>query len=116
MVIIYTGNGKGKTSACVGQAIRALGQDMQVAFVQFMKRDEKAGEQIMLRKLLGERYLVGGLGFFRKQEEKPAHREAALRALNWAKQQLPQTNMLIMDESIYALQAGLHASLINLGD
>ena len=53
MILIYTGNGKGKTSACVGQALRALGQDMRVSFGQFMKKDVRAGEQIMLERLLG---------------------------------------------------------------
>ena len=45
VILVYTGNGKGKTSACVGQAVRALGQNMTVAFGQFMKRDGQAGEQ-----------------------------------------------------------------------
>ena len=54
MLLIYTGNGKGKTSACVGQALRALGQGLRVAFGQFMKRGDQAGEQEMLGELLGE--------------------------------------------------------------
>ena len=36
MIIVYTGNGKGKTSACIGQAMRALGRDFAVGFGQFM--------------------------------------------------------------------------------
>ena len=48
MILVYTGDGKGKTSACVGQTVRALGQNMAVAFGQFMKRDGQAGEQAML--------------------------------------------------------------------
>ena len=54
MILVYTGDGKGKTSACVGQTVRALGQNMVVAFGQFMKRDGQAGEQAMLARLLGE--------------------------------------------------------------
>ncbi|WP_297671486.1 cob(I)yrinic acid a,c-diamide adenosyltransferase, partial [uncultured Desulfovibrio sp.] len=38
MILVYTGDGKGKTCACVGQTVRALGQGMAVAFGQFMKR------------------------------------------------------------------------------
>ena len=38
MIIVYTGNGKGKTSACIGQAMRALGRDFAVGFGQFMKQ------------------------------------------------------------------------------
>ena len=56
MILVYTGNGKGKTSACIGQAVRALGQGMTVAFGQFMKRDGQAGEQTMLAQWLGPRF------------------------------------------------------------
>ena len=107
MIVVYTGNGKGKTSACVGQAVRALGQELRVSFVQFMKRDEKAGEQKMLRQLLEERYYIGGLGFFRHEDERPAHREAARQSLAFALAQLDSADMLILDESIYALGSGL---------
>ncbi len=107
MLLVYTGDGKGKTTACVGQAVRALGQGLRVAFAQCMKRDEKAGEQQMLHKLLGELFYVGGLGFFRNEDERPKHREAALTTLAWAKARLPQLDMLILDESLYALKAQL---------
>ena len=63
MILVYTGDGKGKTSACVGQAVRAMGQNLFVAFGQFMKRDGQAGEQAMLAKLLGEHFLPVGWAF-----------------------------------------------------
>ena len=82
MIIVYTGKGKGKTSACVGQAARALGQGLRVAFGQFMKRDGQAGEQKILRELLApSRFLAGGEGFFRREEDRPIHRAAARNAL-----------------------------------
>ena len=107
MILVYTGDGKGKTSACVWQTVRALGQNMVVAFGQFMKRDGQAGEQAMLAKLLGERFFAGGLGFLRTDAERPAHREAALRVLGWAHEQLEQADMLVLDEALYALSAGI---------
>ena len=100
MILVYTGDGKGKTSACVGQAVRALGQNMAVAFGQFMKRDGQAGEQAMLANLLGERFLAGGLGFLRNDADRPAHRQAALRVLDWAGAQLDLVDMLVLDESL----------------
>lgn len=105
MILVYTGDGKGKTSACVGQTVRALGQNLVVAFGQFMKRDGQAGEQAMLAKLLGERFFAGGLGFLRTDAERPVHREAALRVLDWAREQIEQADMLVLDETLYALSA-----------
>ncbi len=107
MLLIYTGHGKGKTSACVGQAVRAMGQGLNVAFGQFMKRDGQAGEQRMLAQWLGECFLAGGQGFLRREEDRPAHRAAALRVLAWAREQLDSADMLILDEALYALDAGI---------
>ncbi len=107
MLLIYTGDGKGKTSACVGQAVRALGQGLRVAFAQCMKQDKKAGEQHILHTLLGDFFYVGGLGFFRDKSQKEAHRQAALTTLSWAKDKISQVDMLILDESLYALKAEL---------
>ena len=76
MIIVYTGNGKGKTSACIGQAMRALGRDFAVGFGQFMKQPGCAGEQTVLARLLGDDFLAGGKGFLRREEDRPAHREA----------------------------------------
>ena len=50
MLQIYYGNGKGKTTAAIGAAIRALGHDYKVLFAQFLKC-ENTGERIALRKL-----------------------------------------------------------------
>ena len=107
MILVYTGDGKGKTSACVGQTVRALGQNMAVAFGQFMKRDGQAGEQAMLARLLSERFFAGGQGFLRNDADRPAHRQAALRVLDWAREQLGHVDMLVLDESLYALGAGI---------
>lgn len=107
MLLIYTGNGKGKTSACVGQAIRALGQGLTVAFGQFMKRGDQAGEQEMLAKLLGERFLASGAGFYRDTDF-DTHREKAMQLLRWAAEFLDRgVDMLILDEALYALNHGL---------
>ena len=107
MILVYTGNGKGKTSACVGQAVRALGQGMRVAFFQYMKRPGAAGEQAVLRDLLGEDYIAGGLGFLRRAEEFPAHREAALRLTERVRSRIPGLEMLVLDEALYALKAAV---------
>ncbi|MBN1384246.1 MAG: cob(I)yrinic acid a,c-diamide adenosyltransferase [Elusimicrobia bacterium] len=51
MIQIYTGNGKGKTTAAVGLAIRALGHKMNVCIIQFFKGRNFYGEQKILSKL-----------------------------------------------------------------
>lgn len=103
MLLIYTGNGKGKTSACVGQAVRALGQGLRVAFGQFMKRDGQAGEQRMLAQLLGAGFFASGSGFYRDPAEFSRHREGALRLMAWAGEVVARVDMLVLDEALYAL-------------
>ena len=107
MILVYTGPGKGKTSASVGQALRAYGQGLRVAFAQFLKRDDQAGEQTALRQLLRERFFAGGKGFFRREETRALHREAARTVLAWAEEALHGVDMLVLDESLYALGSGL---------
>ncbi len=107
MLLVFTGEGKGKTAACVEQANRALGQDMRVCFAQFMKRDAQAGEQRILRTLLGEDFYCAGAGFFRKEEERPAHQKAVEITLHWAWERMASCDILILDEALYALQASL---------
>lgn len=107
MIIVHTGNGKGKTTASVGIAVRALGQNLRVGFCQFMKRDNKAGEQVFLQKILGDNFYVGGIGFFTKEETREAHRNAALNVLAWAEAHIASLDMLVMDEVLYAVKSGL---------
>ena len=108
MILLYIGPGKGKTSACVGQCLRALGQGFCVAFGQFMKRDNLAGEQAMLHELLGARFLAGGIGFFREESGRAAQRTAAQEVLEWAHGQLANgAQMLVLDEACNALEHDL---------
>lgn len=107
MIIVYTGDGKGKTSACLGQVVRALGHGMSVAFAQFMKRDGEAGEQVFLRQVLHENFFAGGAGFFRNELDRPLHRHAAEQTLAWARQHIGLTDVLVLDECLYALRNAL---------
>ena len=107
MIIVYTGKGKGKTSASVGQAVRALGQGLRVGFFQYMKREGMAGEQKILQTLLGEGYAAGGLGLLRNPEQFPEHREAARTLTERVLGNIPTVDLLVLDEALYALKAAI---------
>ncbi len=51
LIQVYTGDGKGKTTASVGLAVRAAGSGMRVAFIQFVKGGARSGELAMLERL-----------------------------------------------------------------
>lgn len=107
MILVYTGKGKGKTSAAVGQAVRAHGQGLKVAFAQFMKRPGQAGEQKVLSELLRESFFAGGIGFFRDEGARTEHRKAAEEVLQWTLGAFSSHDMLVLDESLYALGLGI---------
>ena len=105
--MLYVGRGKGKTSACLGQVLRALGHGLSVAMVQFIKRDGQAGEQKILKNLLQDRFRAGGLGFVRMASDLKPHREAACALLAFGLAQIEQVAILILDEVLYALEYAL---------
>lgn len=107
MILVNTGKGKGKTTASIGIAIRAIGQNLTVAFGQFMKRNDQAGEQTVLANLLGERFHAKGKGFLTRPEQFPSHRAASEELIGWAREQLAAVDMLVLDEALYALQSEL---------
>lgn len=63
LVLVNTGNGKGKTTAAMGQAVRAVGAGMKVLMIQFIKGRRKVAEIEGLNHLPGFRLLRPGLGF-----------------------------------------------------
>lgn len=83
----YIGDGKGKTTAAVGVAVRAAGYGWKVCFLQFMKEAKwPSGERQSLQKL-GVDVMVMGQGFYKiLNDRKPAdaHKAAALSALDAA--------------------------------
>ncbi|HSC70365.1 MAG TPA: cob(I)yrinic acid a,c-diamide adenosyltransferase [Candidatus Methylomirabilis sp.] len=64
LVVVITGNGKGKTSSALGMALRACGHGMRVCIIQFMKGDLYAGEWDGIKKMACEIELhATGKGF-----------------------------------------------------
>ncbi len=111
LVHIYTGTGKGKTTAAVGLASRALGQNFNVVYAHFMKRPELYGyHEIDSLKKLGATVFAftDGHPFFNKEvkpEDLKKQVEDALVFLSGYLQS-SQTDLLIMDEIIIAVRDG----------
>ena len=79
MLIVFTGNGKGKTSAALGTAFRAIGAGLKVLMVQFIKGSWHYGE-LDTAKLLGDAFeiRVMGRGFVKIGAEKPDPEDVAM--------------------------------------
>ena len=107
LLIVYTGSGKGKTTAALGQAMRAAGQDFRVCLIQFVKGGWKTGESraaVYLADRLEFHSL--GRGFIRLEEAPEKDREAALNAWAFAKEKINsgKYEMVILDELTYLIK------------
>jgi len=123
LVIIYTGNGKGKTSAALGAVLRALGHGWRVLVIQFFKGDWPVvyGEVEMGKRLAPEfEVLQLGKGFVKYMgDRKPfaEHQAAAKEALRLARERITSGtyDLIVLDEIIYAIDyAGVQ--LVTLED
>ena len=100
-IIVFTGNGKGKTTASFGMALRAAGHGKKVIIIQFLKKGEY-GEIKALKEIGIEVHQFGKRQFVFEPNEKDM--EKAAKALSIAKEKLnEQPFMLILDEINIAL-------------
>jgi cob(I)alamin adenosyltransferase len=101
LVVVHTGNGKGKTTAAVGMLVRALGHGFKCAVVQFVKGDLGTAETVLTAfaggRLTWERV---GEGFTWNTQDRD--RDAAHAAAGWARVQAlmadPDLRFLLLDE------------------
>ncbi len=110
-VLLFTGEGKGKTTAALGMALRAAGQGLRVLIIQFIKGDPATGENQAVALLTGVELRQSGLGFVPKPTAPsfPAHREAAANALREAAEALAagSHDVVVLDEVCVAVARGL---------
>lgn len=113
LIHIYTGDGKGKTTAAVGLGVRACGQGMKVLMVQFLK-GMPTGEMYSLKKLEPGFMLHRGTGtskfIWQMTEEEKAQTAKEQRAIfEYAVKaaESGECDMLIMDEVLGALSTGM---------
>src|SRR5574340_433200 len=92
LIIVFTGDGKGKTSAALGIALRSSGHRMQVSMVQFVKSSTENGEERAAEKLRPDFELMTmGKGFVNHPDNAVTlekHRQAATEALSVARQRI----------------------------
>ncbi len=111
LIVVYHGNGKGKTTAAIGMLIRALGHGYKVAYVQFLK-NSVSGETKFLSKATGVLFYSGGLGFVGIMGDKKSldeHRKKALETLEFVRKILNEGEyyIVVLDEINCALTLGL---------
>jgi cob(I)alamin adenosyltransferase len=109
VLVVNTGNGKGKSSSAFGMVARALGHGMRVAVVQFIKGTFATGEEAFFRRQPGLEYHVMGEGFTWETQDPELDRRAALDAWRLAAGLLrnPEVQLVVLDELNIALKLGL---------
>ena len=110
LTILYTGNGKGKTTAALGQALRAVGHGFSVCVVQFIKGRWPTGEAKACAYLAGLEFHVTGSGFTWKQSPEESRRAAEEGwALAEGKIMSGAFDLVVLDELTYVINYGLVA-------
>ena len=113
LVIVYTGNGKGKTTAALGLAIRAVGYEHKVCMLQFIKGSWHYGEMDSSKKLEPNFELIaigkGFVGILDDNSPREEHEKYAAEALRICREKINSGNynVVILDEVNYAINLGL---------
>jgi len=109
LLLVHTGNGKGKSSSAFGMVARALGHGIKVGVVQFIKGAASTGEESFFRRFPEEvRYHVMGEGFTWETQDRQRDVEKAQQAWAVASELLrdPQIGLVVLDELNIALKHG----------
>jgi cob(I)alamin adenosyltransferase len=113
LVIVFTGDGKGKSSAALGITLRAYGHKMYVSFVQFIKSPSDTGEARAAERLVPEIEFVSmGKGFVNccgSTTPLNEHKKVADDALRAARQRIHSASwdIVVLDEINIAVKLGL---------
>lgn len=102
ILIVFTGNGKGKTTAAFGTATRAVGHGKKVGVIQFIKGQWPNGERNLLEPL-GVEFQVMATGFTWDTQNRETDTQACLEVWEHAKRMLADSSldMVILDEITY---------------
>ena len=107
LIIVHTGDGKGKTTAAIGLAVRAFGAGLKVLILQFIKGARQSGELTALE-ILGVEVRQLGLGFI-TEENFSEQKKSARVAIEIARKEILSGawDLIILDEINYAAKFGL---------
>ena len=109
VLLVLTGNGKGKSSSAFGMLARALGHGMQAGVVQFIKGAASTGEEAFFCRVPEQvRYHVMGEGFTWETQDRQRDIEKARQAWDVARELLadPAVGLVLLDELNIALKHG----------
>jgi len=108
VLLVLTGNGKGKSSSAFGMAARALGHGMKVGVVQFVKGAGSTGEESFFRRFAEVEYHVMGTGFTWETQNRDQDVAAAHAAWAVALELLqnPAVGLVVLDELNIVLGLG----------
>ncbi|MDH4554361.1 cob(I)yrinic acid a,c-diamide adenosyltransferase [Pseudomonas sp. BN417] len=109
LLLVHTGNGKGKSSSAFGMVARALGHGLKVGVVQFIKGGMSTGEENFFRRFPEEvSYHVMGEGYTWDTQDRQRDIEKAQQAWAVARTLLddPQVGLVVLDELNIALKHG----------
>lgn len=113
LVIVYTGKGKGKTTAALGIALRAVGHNYKICMIQFIKGSWHYGEMTSSKRLEPEFELIaigkGFVGIIDDNTPIEKHKKIAAEALRLSREKIRSENydIVILDEINYAVNLGL---------
>jgi cob(I)alamin adenosyltransferase len=118
LLLVLTGNGKGKSSSAFGMVARALGHGMRVGVVQFIKGSIPTGEAAFLRRVPDLEYHVMGEGYTWETQDRGRDAEAARAAWEVARGMLqdPRLQLVVLDELTLVLKYGYLSTEEVLGD
>lgn len=108
LLLVLTGNGKGKSSSAFGMLARALGHGMQVAVFQFIKGSGGTGEQAYFQRDPSVRWEECGAGFTWETQDREKDIAAARAGWDKARQALadPAIGLVVLDEMTYLFKYG----------
>jgi cob(I)alamin adenosyltransferase len=112
LLMVFTGDGKGKTTAALGLALRSAGHGLRVCFIQFIKGSWKYGELEAVKRFEDWiEFHVTGKGFTWKSDDIEKDRAAARRAWAFACEAMAsgRYRLVVLDELTYLLNYGMVA-------